>query len=91
MIIPTNGARKMKATVLRTIAELMTLNVPAFAMAAPANPPISVCDEEEGMPDHQVKRFQVIAAISPDKMTYIISAFWMPSAFTVLATVSATP
>lgn len=38
-------------------------------MAAPANPPISVWDEEEGIPLHQVHRFQMMAAITPDKMT----------------------
>ena len=34
-------------------------------MAAPANPPIRVCEEEDGIPFHQVTRFQVIAAIIP--------------------------
>ena len=33
-------------------------------MAAPANPPIRVCEEEDGIPFHQVTRFQVIAAHS---------------------------
>ena len=40
---------------------------PAWAIAAPANPPINVCEEEEGMPNHQVNKFQHIAAIKPDK------------------------
>ena len=34
-------------------------------MAAPAKPPIRVCEEEDGIPFHQVTRFQVIAAITP--------------------------
>lgn len=34
-------------------------------MAAPANPPISVCEDEDGMPFHHVTRFQVMAAITP--------------------------
>jgi len=38
-------------------------------IAAPANPPISVCDEEDGMPSHHVARFQKIAATIPEKIT----------------------
>ena len=38
-------------------------------MAAPANPPISVCEEDEGMPNHQVARFHIIAATMPEKIT----------------------
>ena len=34
-------------------------------MAAPANPPISVCEDEDGIPFHHVTRFQVMAAITP--------------------------
>ena len=37
-------------------------------MAAPAKPPISVCEEEEGIPFHQVNRFQAMAAITPARM-----------------------
>jgi len=38
-------------------------------MAAPANPPIKVWEEEEGMPSHQVARFQMMAATMPEKIT----------------------
>lgn len=34
-------------------------------MAAPANPPISVCEDEDGIPFHHVIRFQVMAAMTP--------------------------
>ena len=37
--------------------------------AAPANPPISVCDEDEGIPNHQVAKFHMIAATIPENMT----------------------
>lgn len=37
-------------------------------MAAPANPPISVCEDEEGIPSHHVRMFQDIAAISPERI-----------------------
>src|SRR5450432_928012 len=33
------------------------------------NPPRRVWDELEGMPNHQVSRFQAMAPISPEKMT----------------------
>ena len=66
--------------------QLTTLK-PECAIAAPANPPINVCEDEDGMPFHQVIKFQIIAAIIPDKIT-TKSIF---SVLAVLATVSATP
>ena len=85
--IPTNGARIIKEAVFSTTAEFTAENPPAWAIAAPANPPINVCDEEEGMPDHQVSRFHTIAAISPENITSSV----IHSCFTVLAIVLATP
>ena len=41
----------------------------ACAIAAPAKPPIKVCEEEEGIPYHQVSKFQKMAAIKPEKIT----------------------
>ena len=41
----------------------------AWAMAAPAKPPIKVWDELEGIPCHHVIKFQIIAAITPDSIT----------------------
>ena len=38
--------------------------MPAFASAAPIRPPISACDELDGIPSHHVRRFQAIAPIS---------------------------
>lgn len=37
-------------------------------MAAPANPPISVWEEDEGIPFHHVHKFQMTAAIIPERM-----------------------
>ena len=87
MIIPTRGAKNIKEAVLITGAELIAENVPACAIAAPAKPPISVCDDDEGMPDHHVNKFQIIAAINPEKTTSNV----IHSVFTVLAIVFATP
>ena len=41
---------------------------PRAIIAAPAKPPISVCEEEEGIPFHHVNRFQTIAAITPERI-----------------------
>ena len=48
----------------------------AWQMAAPAKPPISVCEEEEGIPYHQVRRFHIIAAISPASITGSVINSW---------------
>ena len=65
--IPIKGARKMNAAIFRMILNWMA-SKPCAMMAAPAKPPISVCEEEEGIPFHQVNRFQAIAAITPARM-----------------------
>jgi hypothetical protein len=56
-------------------------------MAAPAKPPINVCEELEGMPNHQVIRFHNIAATKPDSITGRV----IKLSCTVLAIVLATP
>ena len=74
--IPISGARKMNkiisvifftSTILLIAIKPFVIN--AWQMAAPAKPPMSVCDEEEGMPYHQVSKFQKIAAINPESIT----------------------
>jgi hypothetical protein len=67
MTIPITGASTIKATTLRIGARLIADITPAptvaaFAIPAPAKPPIRVCDELEGIPNHQVNKFQVMAA-----------------------------
>ena len=42
---------------------------PLLATAAPAKPPINACDELDGMPNHQVIRFQMIAPSSAAAIT----------------------
>ena len=89
IIIPIIGASKIKIRVrlIPPFSDQLMLSKPECAMAAPAKPPINVCDEEDGMPYHQVSRFQQMAAITPDKTT---TRSYDP-AFTVFATVLATP
>ena len=68
MIIPINGASTIKDAILIITAPCMEAN-PLCIMAAPAKPPIRVCEEEEGIPDHQVAKFQIMAATMPEKIT----------------------
>ena len=84
---PTNGARKINATVFSTGADSIAVKVPACVIAAPAKPPINVWDDEDGIPNHHVRRFQAIAAINPEKMTGKV----IKSVLTVFAMVFATP
>ena len=42
---------------------------PACATAAPAKPPIKVCEDDDGIPSLQVSRFQNVAAKSPARIT----------------------
>jgi hypothetical protein len=58
----------MKSTVLPT-PEAISGPVPDLAMTAPTMPPISACDELDGMPYHQVTPFQTIAPIRAPKTT----------------------
>src|SRR3712207_2196691 len=62
---------------------------PSAATAAPATPPISACDEDEGRPKYHVARFHAIAPTSPAKTIdgVMSSASTMPDA-TVAATSS---
>jgi len=60
---------------------------PALASAAPASPPISACEDEEGMPNHQVMTFQAIAPTSaPNTTTWSATSGSMMPLPTVLAT-----
>ena len=61
--------------------------VPALAMTAPTMPPISACDELDGMPNHQVTTFQEIAPISAPKTTWWSTT---PGSTMPLPTVAAT-
>ncbi len=76
----------MKPTVLITGSGFTEFS-PECAIAAPANPPIKVCEEDDGIPNHHVNKFQVIAATRPAQTTGKV----IKSCFTVLAIVLAIP
>lgn len=71
MIIPIIGASKMKIKVrlMPPFRDQLMLVNPECATAAPAKPPINVCEDDEGIPYHQVSKFQQIAAIIPESTT----------------------
>ncbi len=48
-IMPSTGEMKMKETV-RTMPFITSGSTPALAIVAPIMPPISACDELDGMP-----------------------------------------
>ena len=93
IIIPTMGARKINIAVLPILSPsiisftgIIPFEIKAWQIAAPANPPIKVCEEEEGIPYHQVSKFQNMAAINPLKITGRV----IKSEYTVLPMVLAT-
>src|SRR5215831_20951933 len=71
MIIPISGASKIKSIVrlIPPFRDQLILLKPECAIAAPAKPPIKVCDDEDGIPYHHVSKFQEIAAIIPANTT----------------------
>ena len=74
----------MKEAILMILSECTT-DQPAWAIAAPAKPPTKVCDELEGIPKYQVRRFQKMAAMIPARITWSVMAL----VSTTLAMVSA--
>src|SRR5258708_3849050 len=65
---PIIGDSTMNSAILVTPAEI-TAAGPALAMAAPAYPPTSAWDDDDGRPHHQVSRFQMIAPIRPARIS----------------------
>ena len=74
---------------LETIPSISIAPEPEATRVAPITPPISAWDDEDGIPNHQVARFQQIAPIRPPRTTTGVIApdSTMPSAM-VAATVS---
>lgn len=66
---PTSGDSTIASTAL--VSPLQTAaEMPALAMPPPTRPPISACEDEDGMPSAQVTRFQTMAPTSAAKMTW---------------------
>src|SRR3954468_2960968 len=61
--IASTGATRAGIATFCTRPDQIT--TPPDASVEPTIPPISACDEEDGRPNHQVRRFQAIAPTSP--------------------------
>ena len=78
---------------LRGFSARMRSGVNPAALAAgtaPTRPPTSACDEEDGMPAHQVNRFQTMAPTNPHNSTASDKVGSTPSSITNLPMVLAT-
>ncbi len=53
----------------------ITAFVPTAAIIAPSTPPISACDDDDGMLKYQVTRFQMIAPTRPAKTIGTVTRF----------------
>ena len=62
-----------------------TARGPAAASVAPMTPPISACDELDGMPKSQVMRFQMIAPARPAKTTVSVTRPVLTRPFAIVA------
>src|SRR5438128_6014107 len=81
----------MKTPILISPAPMSDPN-PAFATAAPANPPINACDELVGNPQYHVIRSQTMAPTSPARIIHWSTTFDSTTPLpTVLATCTPKP
>src|SRR5688572_11183345 len=67
--MPSVGASTMNSKVLPNTSGSRIARSGVFESAAPAKPPISACDEDDGRPHHQVSRFQTMAPIKVAAIT----------------------
>ena len=72
---PPSGETIIGMTTLSRIEVQWTIR--PQARPAPASPPMSACEEDDGRPNHQVMRFQAIAENSAAKTT--MRAIMLPS------------
>src|ERR1700759_2322131 len=95
-MMPTPIAARRPASTGEIAAGTMTLErmpshsiapLPPATRVEPMTPPINAWDEDDGMPNHQVVRFQQIAPISPPRATMGVTA---PDSTIPSATVAAT-
>ena len=59
---------------LPTTPSTVTASNPAATITAPTTPPISACEDEDGMPSLHVSRFHVIPPSSPARMIVVVIA-----------------
>src|SRR6185369_4259486 len=66
---PKVGESTSGTSTFCTSACHLNADTPACATTAPPSPPISACDELDGMPHHQVSKFQMQAPSSAASTT----------------------
>ena len=66
---PMDGEATRGTSTFCTRADHRKASRPAWATTAPARAPTSACDDDEGMPNHQVMRFQSEAPRSAARTT----------------------
>src|SRR5688500_18225150 len=71
---PMSGESTSGTSTLPTSALHLNAPTPAWATTAPQSPPMSACDELDGMPHHQVSRFQTIAPMSAANTTSCVTS-----------------
>ena len=73
--MPSDGDSAIAESVSIHFLPHRSATKPTFDTAAPAYPPMSACDELDGIPNHQVIRFHVIAPSSPPRITFASTTF----------------
>jgi hypothetical protein len=88
---PMTGELNMGTMTLRVMPFTSSAPTPAETMVAPSRPPMSACDEELGMPNHQVSRFQAMAPSSAAATTasVVVSTSTRPAPIVVATAVPA--
>ena len=71
-MMPKMGDKK-RAMVTFISPEGLMASMPELTMTAPTKPPMSACDELDGMPNHQVTMFQITADIMAAMMTGMVT------------------
>src|SRR4051812_34803087 len=83
----STGAISAGTTTLASTPSHSTPLLPTAASVAPSTPPISACEDDDGIPNHHVVRFQAIAPTKPAKITVVVTT---PESTMPFATVAAT-
>src|ERR687887_531468 len=84
------GAASAGMTTLCAIPCQRTPFEPDWTSAAPTRPPISACEELDGRPNHQVRRFQAIAPASAASSVCCVARFASMRPLATAATSTAT-
>src|SRR5579862_9681699 len=79
------GDRTAGSTTLETRPCHSTAWPPAAAIVAPMTPPMSACDELDGMPNSQVSRFQVIPPARPAATTVSVTSLVLTRPLAIVA------